>query len=74
VFAAAASRDNGIRGHEASGTAEARSRPARFLVAPGHELGDHEIEQVVERRESYVVVEKMGRAADIAADLDQPGR
>ena len=38
-----------------------RSYPLRFLLCPGHEQPD--IEHVVERTGSYVVVEKTGLAA-----------
>src|SRR5436190_4210701 len=52
------------------GYAEVRANPVRFIVAAGHELPDTDIEQVVERRGGYFGIEKVGRAADIAADLD----
>jgi hypothetical protein len=39
-----------------------RRHPARFLVAPGHELP--EIERVVEQRSGYSVVEKIGAAEE----------
>jgi hypothetical protein len=45
-----------------------RAHPKRFLVAPGHELAD--VETVVERHESYVVVEKRGESGRIAARED----
>jgi hypothetical protein len=45
-----------------------RADPTRFAVAPGHE--DRERERVTEKHEGYVVVEKIGEAADAAADLD----
>lgn len=46
-----------------------RSGFERFLVVPGHELED--IEDVVERHESYLVVAKRdGRAVAIAAVTD----
>jgi hypothetical protein len=45
-----------------------RSSPARFPIVPGHEFP--EFEQVVETNEGYVVVEKNGEAAKIAAALD----
>jgi hypothetical protein len=40
----------------------------RFVVLPGHE--NPEIEQVVERTNSYCVVDKFGEAAEIARDAD----
>lgn len=45
-----------------------RGHPKRFIVAPGHDLPD--IETVVERAESYVVVEKRGEAGELAERLD----
>lgn len=45
-----------------------RRTPTRFFVIPGHEDGS--VERVVERGEHYVVVEKIGEAADEAEDLD----
>jgi PHD/YefM family antitoxin component YafN of YafNO toxin-antitoxin module len=45
-----------------------RDDPRRFLVLPGHEDGD--IAKVVERHESYLVVEKTGEAAAIAEEQD----
>ena len=39
-----------------------------FFVLPGHE--DTSVESVVERSERYVVVEKVGEAAEEADDLD----
>src|SRR6188472_2626716 len=44
-----------------------RGEPTRFFVLPGHE--DLSVERVVERNERYIVVEKMGDAADEAEDL-----
>jgi hypothetical protein len=46
----------------------AREHPARFLVAPGHL--DLEVERVVAERPGYWLVEKQGRAGQLAADLD----
>lgn len=48
--------------------AEARSNPLRFFVLPGHE--DPEIEKVVLRTPSYLVVEKVGEAAREILDED----
>jgi hypothetical protein len=46
-----------------------RSEAARFFVRPGHEEPD--IEDVVERAEEYLVVEKrVGTPADIAEEND----
>ncbi len=45
-----------------------RRTPTRFFVIPGHE--DESVERVIERSDRYVVVEKIGEAADEAEDLD----
>jgi hypothetical protein len=47
---------------------EVRANPDRFLLWPGHEVED--IENVVERFENFVVVEKIGRGRDTAEDTD----
>ena len=36
----------------------------RFVVKPGHEIPD--VETIVERRESYIIVEKPAEATDLA--------
>jgi hypothetical protein len=45
-----------------------RAHSRRFLVAPGHELP--EVETVVARRETYLVVEKREEAGQEAERLD----
>lgn len=45
-----------------------RTVPTRFLIAPGHALP--EIERVVEAGEDSWVIEKIGEAAEIAAERD----
>jgi hypothetical protein len=45
-----------------------RSKPDRFLVAPGHE--HPEIERVVRRTEAFHVVEKVGEAGAVAEATD----
>jgi len=45
-----------------------RSDSTRFAVVAGHEIED--VERVVERHEHYVVVEKIGRAREIAEETD----
>ena len=45
-----------------------RSHPRRFAVLRGHVFAD--VEDVVEERDGYVVVEKLGAAADVADALD----
>jgi hypothetical protein len=45
-----------------------RGRSARFVLARGHTAP--EIEYVVERDEEHVVIEKVGLAGNVAADLD----
>jgi hypothetical protein len=50
-----------------------RSHGTRFLVAPGHEqcvVDGESIGRVVERYDRYTVVEKTGRAGEIAEELD----
>ena len=47
---------------------ELRSHPNRFAVLPGHVL--ETVERVVDAHDGYVVVEKLGPAAVIAAELD----
>ncbi len=45
-----------------------RSEPTRFMVAAGHEQAD--IEQIVARRNGYVIVEKVGEAGEEAENQD----
>jgi hypothetical protein len=45
-----------------------RAEGDRFVVKPGHE--DRTLERVIERRESFVVVEKIGEAGDESEDHD----
>lgn len=47
-----------------------RADPARFFVLPAEVHVDHEIEDVVERNHAYWVVEKTGRAAELATSAD----
>jgi hypothetical protein len=47
---------------------ELRSHPDRFAVLPGHVVGA--VERVVDTRDRYLVVEKIGPAARVAAELD----
>jgi hypothetical protein len=49
-----------------------RSRPDTFAVKPGHELAD--VESVIERNDRFVIVEKRGEAADLAAETDPRSR
>ena len=48
---------------------EVRSRPERFAVAPGHTAIDVEpgVEEVVKKYDHFWIVEKRGRAGEIAA-------
>src|SRR5437870_5728116 len=45
-----------------------REGPARFVLVRGHSAP--EIEFVVEREDEHVVVEKVGAAREVAAELD----
>jgi hypothetical protein len=45
-----------------------RSRPARFVLVPGHTAP--EVEHVVENAGDYVVIDKVGLAGTVAAELD----
>jgi hypothetical protein len=47
-----------------------RERSRWFLNVPGHEVAGGKHVRVVENRSSYVVVEKVGRAGEIAEKLD----
>ncbi len=48
-----------------------RRNPRRFIVAPGHERLD--VEAVVERRDGYLVVQKLGQAGEVAEAADPRG-
>jgi hypothetical protein len=45
-----------------------RAGSTHFVLVPGHEIP--EIERVVERAAGYVVVEKVGEAAEVAEESD----
>ena len=47
---------------------EVRAVPVRFVVLPGHEVTPL-VEQVIYRSESFVIVRKVGLAAEIAREL-----
>ena len=53
----------------ASEYAAVRARSTTFVVFHGHEIPD--AERVIETTERYSVVEKQGKAADIAIELDR---
>jgi hypothetical protein len=44
-----------------------RSRPNRFVIAPGHPYTEA---RVVSDRERFLVIEKIGRAGEVAEELD----
>jgi hypothetical protein len=46
---------------------EVRADSRRFLSVPGHE----DAAEIVEERDGYVIVEKVGRAGDIVDALDE---
>ena len=48
--------------------AHVRDDPARFVVVKGHVL--EEIEHVIEQAEDHVLIEKRGRAGEVAIQLD----
>ena len=50
--------------------AEIRAQPTHFLNAPGHQVAAQGAARVVEVRQGYVIVEKIGRAAEVVRDLD----
>lgn len=43
-----------------------RANSLLFFVVPGHE--DSQVEKVIERAPQYLVVEKIGRAAEVVSD------
>ncbi|HEY1776655.1 MAG TPA: hypothetical protein VGG41_10900 [Solirubrobacteraceae bacterium] len=45
-----------------------RASPTHFVLVPGHEIEN--VERVIEREASYVVVEKVGEAARVAENTD----
>ena len=47
-----------------------RSDATHFAVAPSKEHVSPDIERIVERRERYWVVEKLGEAAEVAEETD----
>jgi hypothetical protein len=47
---------------------DVRAIPARFVVAPGHEVTPL-VERVVYRSDDFVIVRKVGLAADVAREL-----
>jgi sugar/nucleoside kinase (ribokinase family) len=50
--------------------AAVRAHPARFVIVPGHEANDQGWTKVVADFGQYVVVEKVGEAAEVAKRLD----
>jgi hypothetical protein len=49
---------------------QVRHFAARFLVRPGHEIP--EIERLISQNSEHIVVEKLGRAATVAAEARRP--
>ena len=47
---------------------QVRAHPARFVVAPGHEI--LEVDAVMDTLGSYVIVEKIGAAEVVAIETD----
>lgn len=52
---------------------EIRASPVHFFNVPGHEVRNQAHLQVVLRRPGYVIVEKIGRAGEIARAHDRRG-
>jgi hypothetical protein len=50
---------------------EIRSEPTHFVNVPGHEVSAGPHAKVVAQREGYVIVEKVGVAGEIVAELDE---
>jgi len=48
---------------------EVRASPTRFFVAPGHQASEGTVSMLADR-ERYVLVEKSGRAGEVAKELD----
>ena len=49
--------------------ADVRTNARRFLNAPGHHVAAQGYAEVVETMDGYVIVEKVGRAGDVAEEL-----
>ncbi len=47
-----------------------RKQPTRFINAIGHDRAAQQHARVVDRRDGYDIVEKVGEAAETAAELD----
>jgi hypothetical protein len=52
---------------------EVRSDPRWFLNAPGHEVAARGWGEVVAERDGYVIVQKLGRAAEVVTELADAG-
>ena len=50
---------------------EVRADSRHFLNVPGHQDGAEGAAEIVEERDGYVIVEKLGRAGDIVDALDE---
>jgi hypothetical protein len=50
---------------------EIRSEPRHFLNVPGHQAASQGAAVVVEERDGYTIVEKIGLAGEIAEALDE---
>jgi hypothetical protein len=50
---------------------EIRAEPTHFVNVPGHQVTAGPHARVVAEREGHVIVEKVGVAGDIVADLDE---
>jgi len=51
--------------------ASLRENPTTFLNVPGHEASAHGWGQVIAKHDNYVVVAKIGPAAEVAEQLEE---
>lgn len=51
-----------------------REHPSRFLLVAGHEEAETTYERIVEAENGYAIIEKLGRAGEVAGRLDPRAR
>ena len=49
---------------------QVRARPTRFVTAPDQQHVSSDVERIVAKHIRFWVVEKLGKAAEVAEDLD----